>query len=159
MGAGSRKINNARSQALYDTGQNIYRTGNELAANPFAPGEEAGLRSRALRPIQAAYAGATRYINRAKSLGTSGSSGSSIAAMAKLNRDRTQQLSDATMDINTGILGERFNRSMQARQYGLQGLGVSSNAPKNEGFGFGKLFGGLATLGSGFLTRPQAATT
>lgn len=170
MGAGSRKINNARSQKIFDESTAAYQqsltpSSTERQLQDIAGGsQDQELRSRAMRPIQAAYAGATRDINRSRSLGTPGSSGAFTAAMAKLNRDRTQQLSDATSDVNASIADRRLNTlgmlgSMEQarRNYGLSAIGAQQSTPANQGFGWGKLFGGLATLGSGFLTRPQSS--
>lgn len=62
----------------------------------------ADLRARGVSPIRSVYSSAQSNIDRAKSL-QGGYSPNYTAATAKLTRDESQQIADATQNVNAGI--------------------------------------------------------
>jgi len=146
MGAGARKINNARSQQEFGQGTEQYNALNTMAQQPFSPTEVSEMRNRAMSPIQAAYSRAGDEIARQGRLG-GGYAPNATASIAKLTRDRTQQLEDATQGVNAGLAQQTFSNKLAARQGALGSIGAEQNTPKYEGFPWGKLISGLGSAG------------
>lgn len=176
MGANARKINNARSQQVFNEASNAYGatttpTDNEknvagIAANPYTQQETQDIRSRSLRPIQSAYSSSGEDMKRAAL--TSGGAPNLIASLAKNNRNRIQAMSDANTDVNAGIASDTLNKKIQAstllgqlqgqrQNYGLGLMGTQNSVKPQEGFGWGKLAGlvgqGIGAASSAFGTK------
>lgn len=165
MGANARKINNARSQQVFKQASEAYGKSTEPTAlegqvqgmvdKPYSDQETQDIRTRSLRPIQSAYAHSGQEIQRQSAL--SGGAPNTIAALAKTTRDRTNALSEGTMDVNARLAEDTASKRMQAagllgglqgqrQSYGLGLMGSQSSVRPYEGFGWGKLAG---LVGSG----------
>ena len=155
-----KKYEQQQQQITSNVGQVAQKVGG-LVDSPFAPGEEAGLRARAISPIQASYANDEREVNRAKSLGGAGGAPNFIAAKAKMAREKAGSLSDAMRDVNTSISSEGFNRRLQAAQTQGQLLGTQkeSMGEKPTGGGFWGTLGNIGMgIGSAFLSDENEKT-
>jgi hypothetical protein len=126
-----------------------------FANNPYSAQETQDLRSRALRPIESAYAGNLREMDRAARI--SGGAPNLIAARAKSLRDRSQGLSNAMTDVNAGLAADTANKRLaglgllSSHQQGL--LGAQAGAPPIQGFNWSGLLNPIVGLGSAFLNR------
>lgn len=154
-----KKYEQQQQQITSSIGQTAQKVGG-LVDNPFAPGEEEGLRARAISPIQASYADDEREINRARSLGGAGGAPNFIAAKAKMAREKAGSLSDAMQNVNTAISSEGFNRKLQAAgtQGQLLGTQKESMGEKPKG-GFWSTLGNVGLgIGSAFLSDEDEKT-
>jgi len=83
--------------------------------------DQQNLRARAFSPIKAAYSNAMMNINRQKGL-QGGYSPNYGALQAKLARDQSQSMSDASNNINTDLSQMILGNKMK----GLEGLNVTA---------------------------------
>jgi len=82
----------------------------------YSPGDLSNIRSRAVSPIRAAYANASRDVNRQKSLQGGYSPGQGVLK-ARMAREQGQSMSDASTGAEAAI-AQMVN---QGKQFGLQG--------------------------------------
>ena len=165
MGANARKINNARSQQVFDEASTAYK-GNVnptalegqvqgIANKPYSEQETADMRSRSLSPIQSAYGHSGEEMSRQALL--NGGSPNLIASMAKNNRNRVQALSEGNTDVNARLASDTIDKKLQAsgllgqlqdqrQRYGLGLINSQSNVQPHKGFGWSGLTGFLGNI-------------
>lgn len=149
MGANARKINNARSQQLFDQSTNTYGQANEIAKQPYSDSEISNLRQRAVSPIQSAYAHSEDEIKRQAALG--GGAPNEIAALSKNTRDRTQALSEGINNANAGISQMNLQGKLAGINAANQSTNVASGIKPNQGVNTGGILGGIGQFGLGLL--------
>jgi hypothetical protein len=171
MGANARKINNARSQKIFDEATSQYEQSKNptalegkvgaLADNPYSAQETSDIRARGTSPITAAYGRQTEDIKRQAAL--SGGAPNTIAALAKTGRDRSQALSTGIQNVNAGLaestlnakqnlLGMQGQMQGQRMGQGLQAIGAQGSAPPQQGLPWAKIASTAAQVGAGIAT-------
>jgi len=103
---------------------NLSRTGG------FSPEDIANIRARAISPIRAVYANANRNLSRSKAL-QGGYSPNYAAATAKMSRDMSSQLSDATTNAEADIAGKVAANKMSASSDAAR-LAAEDQATRNN---------------------------
>lgn len=83
----------------------------------FTPQGLANIRSRAVSPIRSVYAGAQREVGRQRAL-QGGYSPNYTAAMAKMAREQSMNMADASTNVEAGIAGMQ----QEGRLAGLSGI-------------------------------------
>jgi len=115
---------NAVAQSNQDYGDTMAGYKNFQQTGGFSDSDLANMRARATSPIRAQYAQTMQNLDRARALGGGGANAPNyIAAVSKAQRQLPQQLSDATIGVNSNIAqmvqqGKEFGQTGGASLYG-----------------------------------------
>lgn len=97
----------------------------------YAPGDAANIRARAISPIRSIYSSAESNIDRNRTL--RGSSTGYAATKAKLARDMSQQISDATTNAEASIAGDVARNKISITPSYASAVGAESSLANQYG--------------------------